>query len=125
MLKIEALNGEFAVCRLKSLPSITENDRFCFLSVTDGEISLVCPSERIPNDAEKVENRWRGFRISGTLDFSLVGILAKIASLLADEKISIFAVSTYDTDYVFTKSDSFDRALARLAEDGYKIDYGA
>lgn len=125
MLKIEALNGEFAVCRLKSLPDITEHDRFCFLSVTDGEISLVCPSVRIPGSAEKVENGWRGFRISGTLDFSLIGILAKVASLLANEKISIFAVSTYDTDYVFTKSDAFDRALAVLSENGYKIDYGA
>lgn len=64
---------------------------------------------------------WRGFRIQGILDFSLVGILSKLSGILAENQIGIFAVSTYNTDYILVKEENFERALEILAFKGYKI----
>ncbi|MBQ8758174.1 MAG: ACT domain-containing protein [Clostridia bacterium] len=121
MLKIEILKYDFTVCKLKEITEKPKKENFCFLSRTDDEISLVCPTHLVPENTEAREDSWRGFRICGTLDFSLIGILANIASLLAEEKISIFAVSTYNTDYVFTKKDVFDNAINVLKTSGYII----
>ena len=81
----------------------------------------MCITENTPSDTIERDDGWRGFRIQGTLDFSLVGILAKISGILADHKISIFAVSTYNTDYVLVKEENFDRALSILEAEGYSI----
>ena len=67
------------------------------------------------------EDGWRAFRIEGVLDFSLIGILAGISGILAENKIGIFVVSTYNTDYVLTKEESFERAMALLARHGYTV----
>ena len=67
------------------------------------------------------EDGWRAFRIQGELDFSLIGILAGISAVLAENKIGIFVVSTYNTDYVLTKADDFERALGLLESRGYGI----
>ncbi|MBO6067967.1 MAG: ACT domain-containing protein, partial [Bacteroidales bacterium] len=63
----------------------------------------------------------RAFRIEAKLDFSLVGILAKISKVLADGGIGIFAISTYNTDYILTKSENFERAIGLLQSAGYSI----
>lgn len=63
----------------------------------------------------------RGFKIQGVLDFSLLGILSKISTILAENKIGIFAVSTYNTDYIFTKESNYEKALKALQEAGYEI----
>ncbi|WP_294238824.1 ACT domain-containing protein [Pseudobutyrivibrio sp.] len=81
----------------------------------------MCITENTPSKTIERDDGWRGFRIHGTLDFSLVGILAKISGILADHKISIFAVSTYNTDYVLVKEENFDRALSILEAEGYSI----
>ena len=65
---------------------------------------------------------WRGFRIQGILDFSLIGILAKLSGILAEHKIVIFAVSTYNTDYILVKEENFDRAMTVLADEGYTVE---
>lgn len=67
------------------------------------------------------DDGWKAFRIQGVLDFSLIGILAKIATVLADNGISIFAVSTYNTDYVLIKKENYQKALDILQTTGYKI----
>lgn len=64
---------------------------------------------------------WKAFRIQGVLDFSLIGILSKISGILADNKIGIFAVSTYNTDYVLTKEENFEKAIEVLENKGYDI----
>lgn len=64
----------------------------------------------------------KAFRIQGTLDFSLIGILSKISSLLADNNIEIFAVSTYNTDYILTKANNFDKAIEVLSDAGYQVE---
>lgn len=94
---------------------------FCFTGKTDEERSLVCLTEETPDNTIQREDGWRAFRIQGVLDFSLVGILSKISGFLADAKIGIFAVSTYNTDYILVKAEDEMKALDVLAQAGYKV----
>ena len=95
---------------------------FCFIGITDEENSLVCPEETVPENTLERDDGWRGFRIIGQLDFSLVGILAGISKVLAANEIGIFAISTYNTDYVLTKEENFRKALDALRDAGYEIE---
>ncbi len=115
-MHIEKIEGMFSVCRAEDLSAAPLEDDFCFAEKTDREYSLVCRQEHVPANALKREDGWRMLRISGTLDFSLVGILSRVALRLAEEGISIFALSTFDTDYIMVKSDRFEKA-AELAEE--------
>ncbi len=83
------------------------NDELFFISKTDEEISLVCKTKDAPSETIKRDDNWKGFRIKGELDFSQIGVLAKISSFLAEEKIGIFVVSTYNTDYTHNKGTIF------------------
>ena len=67
------------------------------------------------------DDGWKGFRIEGVLDFSLIGILSKISAILAENKVGIFAVSTYNTDYIFVKEENFDKAINALKDNGYDV----
>lgn len=120
-MDIEIIGGKFAVCKVSDFSIVDLSEPFVFVSKTDRENSLVCPIEKIPANAVCVEKTWRAFRIAGALDFSLIGILSAVSSVLAGNKIGIFAVSTYDTDYIFTKEENFDSALKALKNAGYKI----
>lgn len=121
-MTIQPIAGAFTVCQIRNADQIDWNAPFTFAARTDGEFSLTCPTEAVPAETVRREDGWRAFRVTGTLDFSLVGILAKIASILADEGISIFALSTYDTDYVLVKRENFDRAMKALSRNGYRIE---
>ncbi|MBP3633731.1 MAG: ACT domain-containing protein [Oscillospiraceae bacterium] len=83
--------------------------------------TLVCKTEDTPACTTEREDGWKGFYIEGVLDFSLVGILAKLSGLLAEHKIGIFAVSTFNTDYILVKAENFDQALAVLSDAGYEV----
>ena len=120
-MEIKVIEGAFSVCRLKELGQAVIEDDLYFLGRTDEEISLVCRTESVPQDTAAREDGWRTFRIQGELDFSLIGILAGISAVLAENKIGIFVVSTYNTDYVLTKADDFERALGLLESRGYGI----
>ena len=120
---LHVLSEEFSICKLKDYSQIDRDQPFVFTGSTDEEKSLVCPTRLVPSDILERSDGWRVFRIKGTLDFSLVGILARISSILAEGGIEIFAVSTYNTDYVLTRSDDFERALQLLSDSGYEIDY--
>lgn len=116
---LKELDGEFCVCKVKDLKYVDLTEEFCFVGKTDEEISVVTRSA--PKDCIECENGWRGFRIEGTLDFSLIGILSKISAVLAENKIGIFVVSTYNTDYVFVKSENFKKAVKVLEDAGYEF----
>ena len=88
---------------------------------TDEELSLVCKTEDIPDHTIKCDSGWKGFRIQGILDFSLIGILSKISGILAENEIGIFVVSTYNTDYILVKEHNFEKALSVLAAEGYQV----
>ncbi len=94
---------------------------FYFIGKTDEEYSLVCITEDTPINTTERDDGWKGFRIQGVLNFSLIGILSKLSSILADNKIGIFAVSTFNTDYILVKEENFDKALNVLALAGYTI----
>ncbi len=118
---LKAFDIDFTVCRLKDASEVDFDDEFCFFAKTDEELSLVCPTENVPENTEKREDGWKCFRIDAVLDFSLTGILADISNLLAENGIGIFAVSTYNTDYIFTKEENFEIALDLLGDHGYDL----
>ena len=120
-MEIKALAELFSVCKVADAEQIDLNKNFCFAAKTDEELSLVCPTKDVPEVTSERDEGWRAFRIQGTLDFSLIGILAKISTILAEHRIGIFAISTFNTDYILVKQENFVKALQSLAEHGYKV----
>ena len=118
-LVLEPLDERFSVCKVTDYSGISAGQRYCFTGSTDTENSLVCRTEDVPDNTTAREDGWRCFRIRGELAFYLTGILAGIAGILAEHDISIFAVSTYNTDYVFIKEELFEKALDVLRQEGY------
>ena len=120
-MEIKRLDYDFTVCKINTEDDIVLGQEFYFVSKTDEEISLVCLTENTPDKTVAREDGWKAFRIRGTLDFSLIGILSGISSILAENGIGIFAVSTYNTDYILVKKENFDKALSSLQNAGYLI----
>ena len=120
-MELKKLAYKLTVCKVPTISNIDTTTEFFFIGKTDEELSLVCKTEDTPAVTIERDDGWKGFRIQGTLDFSLIGILSKLAGILADHKIGIFAVSTYNTDYILVKEENYDRALNALASEGYTI----
>ena len=120
-MQLKKLPYCLTICKLASADPVCLSEDFCFVAVTDEEISLVCRTEHTPDAVVARDDGWRGFRIEGPLDFSLTGILSGLSSVLAENRIGIFAVSTFDTDYILVKQENFDRAAAVLEAAGYVI----
>lgn len=120
-LSVQKLAPLFSICRVADYSGVDPDQPFCFTGCTDAEKSLVCPEDRVPGNTLSRDDGWRAFRICGVLDFSLIGILARIAQILASERIGIFAVSTYNTDYILTRADQYEKALAALRRAGYTV----
>ena len=121
MYKIEPLDVELSVCKVGDYSGVDISRPFCFTGCTDEENSLVCPTEIVPDNTIERDDGWKAFRIVGTLDFSLIGILARISKILASNEIGIFAISTYNTDYILIKEENFEKAISVLRSAGYKI----
>ena len=96
-------------------------DHFLLDSCCDIQIILVCLTSDVPENTIERDDGWLAFRVAGVLDFSLIGILSKLSTILAENKIGIFAVSTYNTDYILTKEKDFVDALEVLTEAGIQI----
>lgn len=120
-MKIETINYNFSVCKVEDYSLIDFDWKYCFIEKTDEENSLVCLTENAPPNVIERDDGWNAMRIQGTLDFSLIGILAKLATLLAENNISIFAVSTYNTDYILIKKEKYEQALNVLSAAGYHV----
>ena len=116
------MNDIFSVCKVPDYTLVNPEQPFCFTGSTDEEKSLVCPLSLVPQNVTDREDDWRGFRIKGTLDFSLIGILSGILAKLAKYEISVFVVSTFNTDYVFVKQEDFRRAVLALKNCGFLIE---
>lgn len=117
-MKIKVLSPQFSICKVKDFSQVNWEDEYCFIGKTDEENSLVCSTGNIPVNCITREDGWRAFRIEGELDFSLVGILSKISTILANHQIGIFVISTFNTDYILTKQENFEKALQVLKEEG-------
>lgn len=125
-LSLLVLEGTFAVCRLApeaALPDWATDGGFCSVTRTADELSIVCPQSAVP-EGIRCERGWRCLRVAGTIDFSLVGILASLVDPLADAGVSVFALSTFDTDYLLVKGMDFEKAKAVLWQAGHTIDRG-
>lgn len=120
-MELKKLPYDLTVCKVADIADIDISTEFYFIGRTDEEISLVCKTENAPAHTVERDDGWRGFRIEGVLDFSLIGILSKLSAVLADNGIGIFAVSTYNTDYILVKKENFDRALNVLLNAGYTV----
>ena len=121
MLELKVIPRNFSVCQVADYSLVNWRSEFCFTGKTDEENSLVCLTNEVPSNVIQRDDGWRAFCIQGVLDFSLIGILAKISVILADNSIPIFALSTYDTDYVLIKEADFEHGLAVLMASGYEI----
>lgn len=111
------------ICRLKpdaAMPKWALRSPFFSVTRTQDELSVVCAESFIPEDVAS-EGGWRCLNVRGPLDFSLTGILASLATPLAEAGLSIFAISTYDTDYILVKEAQIGRARSVLTQQGHHI----
>lgn len=118
---LESLQPCFSVCKVKDYSGVDLTKPFCFTGKTDEENSLVCPEALVPGNTIERDDGWKSFRIIGQMDFSLIGILARISKILAESGVGIFAISTYNTDYILTKAENFEKAINVLRDSGYGI----
>ena len=122
-LTLLLLDGRFAVCRLAAadeVPAWAGDGTFTSVTRTRDELSVVCAEAAVP-EGIRSEGGWRVFRMEGPLDFGMTGILASVAVPLAGAGVSIFAVSTFDTDYVLVKEGEVPRAIAALRVAGHRV----
>jgi uncharacterized protein len=122
-VELTLLRQELAVCRLDSdseLPEWARKGPFFSLTRTPDEWSVVCSQEMVPEGIRR-EGGWRAFRLKGPVDFSAVGILASLTAPLARSGISLFALSTFDTDYVLVKEVDVKKATLALRQEGHRI----
>ena len=121
LMRLKSLPYNLTVCKTADIQQLDLKKEFYFIGRTDEELSLVCRTEDAPAKATARDDGWRGFRIRGVLDFSLVGILAKLSGVLAANGIGIFAVSTYNTDYILVKAENAEKARAALEAAGHEV----
>ena len=122
-MTLELLAGSYAVVRLDArerLPDWAGEGPFVSITRTDAELSVVCPQEAVP-PAARAERGWRCLRVAGPLGFGMTGILASLAGPLASSGVSIFVVSTYDTDYLMMQQRDLDRGIDALARAGHTV----
>ena len=125
---LHLLPDRLAVCQLPAStpwPSPTSASGFWSVTRTQAELSVVCPEDAAPvGEDARIEAGWRALAVDGPLDFSMVGVMAGLAATLAGADISVFVLSTYDTDYVLVRSTAVDRAVDSLRSAGYAVDVG-
>lgn len=122
--KIQILNKDFTIHRLKpddNLPKESIQSKYSWIGKTEEELSVVCETG-IQLTSQKSESNWTAIKVVGPIDFSEVGILADISRILAEAEISIFALSTFDTDYILIKKERIENAAAALQKEGYIIE---
>jgi len=120
-MELQKLECDFTVCKMPDISHVDFSREIVFLSKTSDEISLVCETEHVPSNITESEPGWKALKVSGVLGFGMVGVIAKISNLLAEAGISIFVISTYNTDYILLKAANFDRGTRVLSLNGYII----
>lgn len=120
-MDIKILKEEFSICKVADFSEVNFNNEYVFAGNTDEEKSLVCRTCDAPANITDRDDNWRCLRLQGVLNFSLIGIIAKISNLFAENGIGIFVISTYNTDYILTKRENFKKAVEILTRNNYKI----
>ena len=122
-LTLSVLEGNYAITKLspaEPVPDWAGRGQFWSVTRTREELSVVCAEADIP-EAVTSDKGWRPLRVHGPLDFSLTGVIVSLARPLAEAGVSVFVISTYDTDYLLVKDERLDRALAVLIESGHEV----
>jgi hypothetical protein len=123
-LEIRLLAPRMAICRLEpdsDLPAWVKGDSFCTITRTDEELSIVCPEAAVSGSVF-CDKGWRCLKIKGPLDLSETGVLYALASPLAEAEISLFALSTFSTDYLLVKEKDLERAISVLSQQGHIVE---
>ena len=120
-MEIKRIEQDFTVCQVKDYSLVNLDSEYSFIAKTEEERSLVCITKEVPSNVIRRDDGWKAFCVQGVLDFSLIGILSKISTILAERGISVFAVSTYNTDYILIKDTNYEKALEVLKYSGYEI----
>jgi hypothetical protein len=122
-LKLSLVPTRYAICRLPAdtfVPAWATRGAFFSITRTAHELSVVCAEGSVP-EGTRCEPGWRALRVAGVVDLSMVGVLARLAVPLAEAGVSLFAVSTFDTDYVLVKESDLDRAIEGLTRKGITV----
>ena len=122
-MELKILDNKLKVVKLEPneiVPEIVYKQEFYSITKTDEELSIVV-NEDVNILSNIVEYNWKAIKIVGTLDFSLIGILSKISTILAQAEISLYALSTYNTDYILVKDDKLEKTTKVLEQNGYKF----
>ena len=122
-MRLEVVEGEFTVSKVSGMHEVNLAAPWLFIGRTDAETSVVCLSAHAPVHCLAREDGWRAFRVAGQMDFGLTGVLAGLATLLAQASVSIFALSTFDTDYILVKKENLSKALEALASAGHEVEW--
>ncbi|MFZ1976531.1 MAG: ACT domain-containing protein [Bacteroidota bacterium] len=123
ILELRTIPGQFGICKLQpgeSIPLWAMSGNFWSVTRTENEVSVVCPQEQIPRDVE-VERNWRVLQVVGPLTFEMTGVLLSLAAPLADAGVSIYSVSTFETDFILIQEKSFEIACRTLTKAGHNI----
>ncbi len=124
-LTVSLLSDTFAICRLDRdapIPDWALGAHFVSLTRTSEELFVVCPQTQVPEEVKR-DAGWRCLKVEGPLDLSATGVLASFVTPLAREGISVFAVSTYDTDYLLVKQKDLEKAVMVLSQNGHQVKY--
>ena len=121
-MRLQIIEGKFSVCKVENLRAVNFNVPWLFVGKTDAEISVVCLTADVPHATLAREDGWRALRVAEPMNFGLTGVLAGISTVLAQAGISIFAVSTFDTDYILIKAENLGLAQTALETGGYTIE---
>ena len=123
-MELKLLENKYKVIKLNPNEhvdlEVLSKEEIYSITKTDEELSIVVKKD-VNIKSDIIEDNWRIIKIVGTLDFSLIGILSKISTILANANISIFALSTYNTDYILVKDDKIKQAIKVLEENNYKF----
>ena len=120
-MTLRILPDNLTICKVSSITDIDFSSCLYFVGRTSEEISLVCRREDTPLNTTEREDGWRAFYVEGPLDFSLTGVMSKISTVLAENGIPIFAVSTFNTDYILVKAEKREEAMEALENAGYEV----
>ncbi|MDR0325007.1 MAG: ACT domain-containing protein [Oscillospiraceae bacterium] len=120
-MELIVLGRDFTVCKIHSIAEADLSGEYVFVAKTDDEVSLVCETRYTPQNAVAVETGWKALKIAGTLDFGMVGVISRITGILAQAELSVFVVSTYNTDYILVKASILEKCLDLLETNDYMI----
>jgi hypothetical protein len=127
-MDLRVLSERLSVCRLPvdaPWPVPIPGTSFYSVTRTESEVSVVCAEDQAPTgDHVRVEPDWRALEVAGPLDFTMVGVMAALTAPLADVDVSVFVVSTYDTDYVLVHAAALEKAIEALRSAGHAVHAG-